>query len=157
MGYACPVCETPQADATHLANHVAFTALVRGGDHESWLDECCPGWESDGEAELGERVVEYAEPVDFPVPDEDATAAPDTAPGEHDHGSDRVRHDARGRRPDAYASSDDVSSIDIDADADAGTGEALERARELTRRRRANRDAAMGDEDDAGDESGRES
>ena len=39
MGYACPVCDHPQADARHLANHLAFTALARGGDHEAWLDD----------------------------------------------------------------------------------------------------------------------
>ena len=38
MGYACPVCEDPQSDATHLANHLAFTAMLRGGEHGEWLD-----------------------------------------------------------------------------------------------------------------------
>ena len=39
MGYACPVCEIPHQDATHLANHLAFTAMTHGDDHEAWLDD----------------------------------------------------------------------------------------------------------------------
>jgi hypothetical protein len=39
MGYACPVCETPQQDAAHLADHLAFTAIVHTDDHESWLED----------------------------------------------------------------------------------------------------------------------
>ncbi|MWG36653.1 DUF5810 domain-containing protein [Halomarina oriensis] len=85
MGYACPVCETPQADARHLANHLAFTAMVRGGDHGEWLDEHLPGWGEAGEAELAERVVEFAEEEDYPQLFED-TVHPD---GEHQHDDER--------------------------------------------------------------------
>jgi hypothetical protein len=77
MGYACPVCETPQSDAEHLANHLAFTAMLGDDDHEAWLDDHAPGWNEDGEDELAERVEEYAKEVGFPQVFEDTT---------HDHG-----------------------------------------------------------------------
>ena len=64
MGYACPVCETPQADAHHLANHLAFTALLGDDDHEAWLDEHTPGWDEAGEDELAERVLAEAKEVE---------------------------------------------------------------------------------------------
>ncbi|MFD1511665.1 DUF5810 domain-containing protein [Halomarina rubra] len=85
MGYACPVCETPQADARHLANHLAFTAMVRGGDHEEWLDDHLPGWNEAGETELAERVTEFAAEEDYPQLFED-TVHPD---GEHQHDDER--------------------------------------------------------------------
>ncbi|NLV08860.1 hypothetical protein GOC74_02790 [Halomicrobium mukohataei] len=66
MGYACPVCEEPQADAGHLANHLAFTALTGGGDHEDWLDEHVPDWGDHGEDELAAEVVELAAETEFP-------------------------------------------------------------------------------------------
>jgi hypothetical protein len=77
MGYACPVCETPQSDPEHLANHLAFTAMLGDDDHEAWLDDHAPGWSEDGEDELAERVEEYAEEVGFPQVFDDTT---------HDHG-----------------------------------------------------------------------
>ncbi|MFB6196643.1 MAG: DUF5810 domain-containing protein, partial [Halobacteriaceae archaeon] len=27
MGYLCPICEEPQVDPEHLANHMAFSAI----------------------------------------------------------------------------------------------------------------------------------
>jgi hypothetical protein len=85
MGYACPVCETPQADARHLANHLAFTAMVRGGDHEEWLDEHLPEWNEAGEAELAERVTAFAEEEDYPQVFEDTV----NPAGEHQHDDER--------------------------------------------------------------------
>lgn len=64
MGYACPVCETPEADGRHLANHLAFTALTGGGAHEDWLDEHVPEWGQLGEDALAEQVVPVAEETD---------------------------------------------------------------------------------------------
>ena len=66
MGYACPVCEDPQADGTHLANHLAFTALTGGADHEAWLDDHADGWGQLGETELAAVVAEEAEETTFP-------------------------------------------------------------------------------------------
>jgi hypothetical protein len=69
MGYACPVCDDPQADATHLANHLAFTALTGGDDHEAWLDEHVPAWGQHGETELAAEVVDHADEREFPQVD----------------------------------------------------------------------------------------
>ncbi|MFC6771069.1 DUF5810 domain-containing protein, partial [Halorubrum pallidum] len=44
MGYACPVCETPQRDGEHLAHHLAFTAMLHGDDHAEWLDDHVADW-----------------------------------------------------------------------------------------------------------------
>jgi hypothetical protein len=143
MGYACPVCETPQADARHLANHLAFTAVLRGGDHEEWLDEHAPGWSEEGEDALAERVVEHAEEASFPdlAAEDEAAGHGHERGGEHHHAHDQG-HDAEvdadagpgrfaGQRPSSGGSG-----------VDPGTADVLERARDLTRRRRANRDAA---------------
>jgi hypothetical protein len=117
MGHACPVCETPQRDAEHLANHLAFTAMLHGGAHEAWLDEHVPGWEAEGVDELAPVVVEYAETVEYDEVFEDTVPAG----GEHEHG------DGHGHgRPPAGAAFDA-------ADADADTQRVLAEARELTR------------------------
>lgn len=73
MGYACPVCETPHPDAEHLANHLAFTAMLGDDGHEEWLDEHAPEWSQQGEAELATRVEEYAAEVGFPKVFDDTT------------------------------------------------------------------------------------
>lgn len=146
MGYACPVCGHPQSDARHLANHLAFTALARGGDHERWLDDHVPDWESMDERSLGERVTEHADETEYPQVFEDTTAGsghgaghahdggtsghdgPDHGTGRHDAGRERkdsALDDARKRAEGAF--SDDADEV-------------LERARELTRRRRENAD-----------------
>jgi hypothetical protein len=110
MGYACPVCEEPQADAGHLANHLAFTALTGGDDHEEWLDEHVPEWGDYGEDELAAEVVELAEETEFPF----------EAGGhdhEHDHGHGVDPQQARQRA---------TGELDDEA------AEILEEARELT-------------------------
>jgi hypothetical protein len=71
MGYECPVCSTPQADARHLANHMAMTAMLGREDHADWLDEHTPGWNEAGEKELAPRVAEHAEEKEFPQVFED--------------------------------------------------------------------------------------
>jgi len=81
MGYACPVCADPQADAGHLANHLAFTALTGGDDHEVWLDDHVDDWGELGESELAEIVVDHAEKEEFPQVFEESGL--DDA---HDHG-----------------------------------------------------------------------
>jgi hypothetical protein len=117
MGYACPVCETPQADAGHLANHLAITAIARGGDHEAWLDEHVHDWEDMDEDGLAEAVVEHAADADYPQVFEDTTEGADAT-------ADGVDAEAMAR----------LAETDLaDADAEA----IVERARELTRQRRA--------------------
>ncbi|MFC6904808.1 DUF5810 domain-containing protein [Halalkalicoccus tibetensis] len=73
MGYACPVCEIPQQDETHLANHLAFSAMLGREGHEEWLDEHVPDWEGMGPEELGERAAAFATEEEFETVFEDTT------------------------------------------------------------------------------------
>jgi hypothetical protein len=111
MGYACPVCDVPQRDAEHLANHLAFTALLRHEDHEEWLDDRVPGWEEEGPAELADRVTEYADAADYEEVFED------TVDGGH------AAHDRHG----PAVADTDVASLDEEAAA------VLDEARTYTR------------------------
>lgn len=90
MGYACPVCETPQADGEHLANHLAFTAILGREDHESWLDEHAPGWEESDPEALAETVVDSVPETEFPQIFDDTTQDHDG----HDHGGHDHQHGA---------------------------------------------------------------
>ncbi|MEZ3116439.1 DUF5810 domain-containing protein [Halobaculum sp. MBLA0147] len=85
MGYACPVCEAPQRDGEHLANHLAFTALLRGGDHEAWLDEHVPSWEDGDPDELAETVTDHAAAAEYDEVFEDTTEDHAEHVGGHDH------------------------------------------------------------------------
>jgi hypothetical protein len=115
MGYECPVCSAPQADERHLADHLAMTALTRGGDHESWLDERVPDWEGMGPGELGPLAAEEATEREFPQMFEDTTEG-------HQHGDSLEEEIARsGRR--GPGGRDDLT---------AETREALSEAREMT-------------------------
>ncbi|MEM4780468.1 MAG: DUF5810 domain-containing protein [Halalkalicoccus sp.] len=71
MGYACPVCAVPQQDPEHLANHLAFAAILGNEDHEEWLDEHVPGWGEMGPDELGERAATFAPEREFETTVED--------------------------------------------------------------------------------------
>jgi len=77
MGYACPVCGDPQADGSHLANHLAFTAMLGDDGHEEWLDDHAPGWGDMGEAALAEVVVDHAAETAFPQVFEDTAGGLD--------------------------------------------------------------------------------
>ncbi|MFB6121535.1 MAG: DUF5810 domain-containing protein [Halobacteriaceae archaeon] len=127
MGYACPVCGAPQRDGEHLANHLAFTAVLRGGDHESWLDERIADWADRDPASLADDVTDYADEEEFPQIFEDTT-------DDHDHG-----HPFE----DAVAEQSGYGR-DGGADLDPETEAVLEEARDLT--------AEMLDEDDNGKE-----
>jgi len=70
MAYRCPVCDTPQVDAEHLANHLAFTAVIRGDGHEDWLDEHAPGWGEENPGTLAPKVDEAVPEVEVPAFDE---------------------------------------------------------------------------------------
>ncbi|WP_266074833.1 DUF5810 domain-containing protein [Haladaptatus caseinilyticus] len=76
MGFACPVCATPQSDGKHLANHLAFAAILGDDEHETWLDEHAPGWSEESPDELASRVTEYASEEEYPQMFEDTV---------HDH------------------------------------------------------------------------
>lgn len=80
MGYACPVCDAPQVDDAHLANHVAFTAMIHEAEHATWLDEHVDGWADMGPEELGPLVAEHAESVAIDAPEEDRRQSAQRSP-----------------------------------------------------------------------------
>lgn len=133
MAYACPVCDEPQIDSAHLANHVAFTAITGDDAHEEWLDANVEEWGQLGEAELGEIVVEHAEETEFPV-DMDATEA-SAAGHDHSHGHDHGHQHSHGagqgsgRGHDTDIPPTSMPTGDLDDDAE----DVLAEARELTR------------------------
>ena len=136
MGYACPVCDDPQADAGHLANHLAFTALARGGDHEAWLDEHVPGWGQLGESELADELVDEAEEAEYPQVFEESgvEGGHDHDQGTHGHGVDPADARARGR-----------GEMDDEARA------IMEEARAITEEMRADGDAGADSADESGE------
>ncbi|MFD1644159.1 DUF5810 domain-containing protein [Haloarchaeobius litoreus] len=91
MGYECPICSVPHADAEHLANHLAFTAMLHGDEHEDWLAEHAPEWESANPEALGPVVAEAVPETEFDQVFEDTTDG-------HDHTSyeDAVAEGVRG-------------------------------------------------------------
>ena len=149
MGYACPVCDTPQRDGEHLAHHLAFTAMLHGGDHEAWLDERVADWSEREPAGLAAEVTPHADDAEYEEVFEDTVprGRPDVGMGsggdagasDHGHGYD---HGAgRDRGVDSAASRDagvpDPESVD-----DPTVAEALREARELTRQGAADEDEA---------------
>jgi hypothetical protein len=154
MGHACPVCETPHPDAEHLANHLAFTAMLGDDDHEAWLDDHAPGWQEEGEDELAERVAEYAKEVGFPQVFDDTS--PDHRHDDEPRGGDLFedeleRANARGRGSMAGgagphgtgAGAGGAGALDGDAQ------RILQEAQEMT-------EQMLGDEGEDGEESARE-
>jgi hypothetical protein len=107
MGYRCPVCESPQPDAEHLANHLAFTGLMGEEDHEGWLDDHVPDWADRDPTSLGEALADLVPTVDL-----DGNASDG-----HEH------HD--------HPSVETVSTLNQEVD--PVTRAALEEAREMTR------------------------
>jgi hypothetical protein len=126
MGYACPVCEVPQRDGEHLANHLAFTAMLREDDHEDWLDEHVPGWGGETPADLAARVTDHAEEADYDEVFEDTTG------GGHDHHADHGH--AHGGGQDPLAGQDPTGGLGGMAQGvtDAAVESVLEEAREMT-------------------------
>ena len=145
MGYACPVCGDPQADGEHLANHLAFTAMLGDDDHEAWLDDHAPEWADSDPAALAATVTDRAEEREFPRVFADTTG-----------------RDHSGRGPGAPADAAPGGMVDPAdlADDDTEPSNVLAEARDLTRQRRAesgefaDENAADGDsdEDAAGDD-----
>jgi hypothetical protein len=148
MGYACPVCTDPQADATHLANHLAFTALARGGDHEDWLDEHVPEWDSMNEETLGEELVGMADDADYPQVFEDTTDQGHGHDHQHDHDHGRGTQDIS----DAMLSEAESALAEEDVET---PDDVMAEARELTRKRRERgaSDASTSEEGTATEES----
>lgn len=139
MGYACPVCDTEQADAVHLANHLAVTASLGRQDHSEWLAEYAPDWGDCSPEELGEIVSQYARETETPGFEESS----------HGHDHDRPESLEEGlarqsRQPGRGTLSADAESV-------------IQDARELTQRMAAERDADDGttaDEEPTDDSSG---
>jgi len=136
MAYGCPVCEEPQVDASHLANHLAFTAVIRSGDHEDWLDEHAPGWGENDEDTLTDRLLDLDEVAEIDHPIDASEGGPDEHT--HDHGHRNPAVDSRASRGDAA----------LDADAQR----ILDEAQELTRQMGAVDGEEDGDAGDAGQE-----
>lgn len=137
MGYACPVCGDPQADAEHLANHLAFTAMLGDADHESWLDDRVPDWADRDPDALAATVTDHAEETEYPQVFEDTvdrrsansrTQSGDTTGHDHDHERSGALFDDE---PEFAANARERAVRDRDVDADAA--EVLEEAREMTR------------------------
>ena len=155
MGYACPVCETPQADGEHLANHLAMIAMLHGDAHEAWLDEHAPGWESSSPAELAERVVPHAPEREYPEHFEDTTGgAVQGHGGTHGHGGAHGGTHGHGGDP-ADGRLEDAIARQSGYGRDPGlTGDAAEiyaEARELTERMADEPPADPDETDDAED------
>ncbi|OYR42922.1 MULTISPECIES: DUF5810 domain-containing protein [unclassified Halorubrum] len=159
MGYACPVCETPQRDGEHLAHHLAFTAMLHGDDHEAWLDDRVPDWSEQDPAGLAAEVTPRAEDAEYHEVFEDTVdrGRPDVDLGDHDHagggGAGHGHSHQAGRdAPRAGGAVNESGATDPETEA------ALREARELTRKMfedgegdeeaDADRDDASGDVDD---------
>lgn len=124
MGYACPVCDVPQRDGKHLANHLAFTAMLRHEEHETWLDEHVDGWQDMNAPALAELVVDHAEEREFEELFED-TVEGESHAHPHDHGQ-------------GHGS----PAIQTEGNFSAETQEVLREARELTQQMVADADDA---------------
>ncbi|WP_256402520.1 DUF5810 domain-containing protein [Halorubrum salinum] len=131
MGYACPVCETPQRDGEHLAHHLAFTALLHGDDHAAWLDERVPDWADRDPAGLAAEVTPHAEEAEYHEVFEDTAdrGRPNVDVGAHaDPGHGHGGHDH------AHGSAARDGVVDETDATDPETAEALREAREMTRK-----------------------
>ncbi|SEW17850.1 DUF5810 domain-containing protein [Natrinema salifodinae] len=124
MGYACPVCDAEEADAEHLANHLAITASLGREEHREWLEERAPDWGDCSPAELGDIVSRHAEEID--TPDFEGTG--------HDHAHEPGRPDSleagiarQSQRPGRGTMTAEAEQV-------------LEEARELTQRMEADAD-----------------
>ncbi|WP_410766493.1 DUF5810 domain-containing protein [Haloferax sp. DFSO60] len=133
MGFACPVCDAPQRDETHLANHLALQALVHGDDHEAWLDEHEPEWESMNADRLGPLVAEVAEEGEYDEVFEDTVdqrSRGDSLADQHGHGHDHTHGHQHNTQP-------------FDSNGEQLTGDAadiFQEARRLTEEMQADED-----------------
>jgi hypothetical protein len=149
MGYACPVCDVPQRDAEHLANHLAFTAMLHGDDHETWLDENVDDWASKNGDTLGPTVASLAEETQYDEVFED------TVHDQSGHGRGGSLFD------DAQGGEGGRAGVDAAAaerrgggELDAETRDVLREARELTAEMYSDADAEDGDDRSGGEADG---
>ncbi|MFC4439636.1 MULTISPECIES: DUF5810 domain-containing protein [Natrialbaceae] len=132
MGYVCPVCDVEEADAVHLANHLAVTASLGRQDHRAWLEEHAPDWADCGPEELGEILAERATEIETPEFD-DRAHDPGRPPALEDELSRQANQPGRG------AMTAEAESV-------------LEEAREMTRQMEAADSADEANADESGDE-----
>ncbi|KTG08813.1 hypothetical protein AUR64_13415 [Haloprofundus marisrubri] len=125
MGYACPVCDVPQRDAEHLANHLAFTAMLRHEEHEAWLDEQIPNWSECGPKELAEVVPDHAEETEYDEVFED-TVGSTHHDHDHQHGHDHAHGSTPGGMDPSSAAQRGSGSMSAEAQ------QVLQEAQELT-------------------------
>jgi hypothetical protein len=163
MGYACPVCETPQRDGEHLAHHLAFTAMLHGDDHEAWLDDRVPDWSDRDPDGLAAAVTPHAEEAEYREVFEDTVerGRPDVDLGDRDraghagggHGAGHAghEHDRAGRRGGDGRGA--PGAVDESGATDPETAAALREARELTREMltEGDEEADGGEADEGGD------
>ncbi|SIR98785.1 DUF5810 domain-containing protein [Natronorubrum thiooxidans] len=138
MGYACPVCDTEQADAVHLANHLAVTASLGRQDHSEWLAEYAPDWSDCSPEELGEIVSQYAREIETPGFEDSRHDHDHGRPGSLEEGLAR-----QSRQPGRGTLSADAESV-------------IQEARVMSRRMEGERDAddgATADEESIDDSS----
>jgi len=143
MGYLCPVCEEPFGDEGQCANHLAVTAILHGGPHETWLteavadrepvdgstaaadesDDDTSDWEAVPRSELAELVANRAEETT----DHDH-------PGDHTHpvGEGRSVGDGHGAATQGQPAITESTAETAQLDAEAQS--ILDEARELTRK-----------------------
>ncbi len=132
MGYACPVCSDPQADAGHLANHLAFTALLGDDAHEAWLEEHAPGWSEMGERELATVVSERVEETEFPQMFDDTVGGLETESESPDAERSGALFEEDGHDHEHAHGTPSSGQIDTSGPTDAETERILEEAREMT-------------------------
>lgn len=167
MGFACPVCEDPQADAGHLANHLAFAAILGDDAHGAWLDEHAPGWGEMDETELADVLGAAVEETEFPQVFEDtvgglsesAESSAERSGALFDDGHPGAGQGRDGHPP--WGDVPDVAGVDPAGPTDEETAAILAEAREMTREMRGVEDDARGADgpraaDDGDTEEGRE-
>ena len=148
MGYPCPVCETPQRDGEHLANHLAFTAMLHSDDHEDWLDEHVDDWGDRTPADLASAVTEHARETEYDEVFEDTTGSG------HDH-HDHAHGDPA--QPDVTADPmGDAANAVVDDAVESVLAEAQELTEEMYGLDDDGDDETAGGDDDSADEPGGE-
>ena len=125
MSYLCPVCAAPFGGGKPLADHLAVTAILHGGDHETWLNDTVADWASLSRADLGERVVDHAETAD----DHDHIGEHSHSDHEHSHSDPEPASGLPNGIDAAVSRREAGGNTAVDADAQA----IIEEARELTR------------------------
>ncbi|MEA1930533.1 MAG: DUF5810 domain-containing protein [Euryarchaeota archaeon] len=147
MGYLCPVCEEPFADEGQCANHLAVTAILHGGPHETWLAEAVADreavddtadWESVPREELATIVADRAaETTDHDHPGDHTHPIGDSQPVDGEQPATGGHQAATGGQP--AITETDAETAQLDAEAQS----ILSEARELTRKMQ---DRGPGDE-----------